>query len=146
MPMVLGIDHGYYAIKTPHICFPTGLSVYDYEPYTIQNVLQMRGIFMSAEQAGKLWWKIRRQMTIIIYWQWPHWHRNSASVRPTIKQRLSLRQACRWFLIGKWYSFLFEEKHKWREQCKIRIIKNRPDLKAERFFWTFSLSTELKSW
>ena len=45
MPMVLGIDHGYYAIKTPHICFPTGLSVYDYEPYTIQNVLQYAGHF-----------------------------------------------------------------------------------------------------
>jgi len=45
MPMVIGIDHGYYAIKTPHICFPTGLSVYDYEPYTIQNVLQYAGHF-----------------------------------------------------------------------------------------------------
>lgn len=43
--MVIGIDHGYYAIKTPHICFPTGLSVYDYEPYTMQNVLQYAGHF-----------------------------------------------------------------------------------------------------
>lgn len=38
--MIIGIDHGYYAMKTPHICFPTGLSRYDYEPYTMQNVLQ----------------------------------------------------------------------------------------------------------
>lgn len=38
--MIIGIDHGYYAIKTPHICFPTGLSQYDYEPYTMQGVLQ----------------------------------------------------------------------------------------------------------
>ena len=22
--MIIGIDHGYYAIKTPHVCFPTG--------------------------------------------------------------------------------------------------------------------------
>lgn len=41
--MIIGIDHGYYAIKTPHICFPTGLSRYDYEPYTMQNVLQYAG-------------------------------------------------------------------------------------------------------
>lgn len=39
---IIGIDHGYYAIKTPHICFPTGLSAYEYEPYTMQNVLQYR--------------------------------------------------------------------------------------------------------
>lgn len=42
-PMIIGIDHGYYAMKTPHICFPTGLSRYDYEPYTMQNVLQYAG-------------------------------------------------------------------------------------------------------
>lgn len=43
--MIIGIDHGYYAIKTPHICFPTGLSRYDYEPYTMQNVLQYAGYY-----------------------------------------------------------------------------------------------------
>ena len=41
--MIIGIDHGYYAIKTPHACFPTGLSRYDYEPYTMQGVLQYAG-------------------------------------------------------------------------------------------------------
>lgn len=45
MPVVIGIDHGYYAIKTPHICFPTGLAKYDYEPYTMQRVLQYAGHF-----------------------------------------------------------------------------------------------------
>lgn len=43
IPIIIGIDHGYYAIKTPHVCFPTGLTCYDYEPYTMQNVLQYRG-------------------------------------------------------------------------------------------------------
>ena len=43
MPMVIGIDHGYYAIKGASVCFPTGTSVYDYEPYTMQNVLQYDG-------------------------------------------------------------------------------------------------------
>ena len=43
--IIIGIDHGYYAIKTPHVCFPTGLTGYDYEPYTMQNVLQYNGKF-----------------------------------------------------------------------------------------------------
>lgn len=43
MPIIIGIDHGYYAMKTSHICFPTGLSAYEYEPYTMQNVLQYQG-------------------------------------------------------------------------------------------------------
>ena len=37
MPMVIGIDHGYYAIKGASVCFPTGTSVYDYEPYTVER-------------------------------------------------------------------------------------------------------------
>jgi plasmid segregation protein ParM len=41
--MIIGIDHGYYAIKGTHICFATGLTRYDYEPYTMQNVLQYAG-------------------------------------------------------------------------------------------------------
>ena len=41
--MIVGIDHGYYAIKTKHVSFPSGIIQYDYEPYTMQNVLQYRG-------------------------------------------------------------------------------------------------------
>lgn len=41
--MVIGIDHGYYAMKGKNIVFPTGIAVYDYEPYTMQNVLQYQG-------------------------------------------------------------------------------------------------------
>ena len=41
--MIIGIDHGYYAIKTKQVCFPTGLMRYTYEPYTMQNVLQYQG-------------------------------------------------------------------------------------------------------
>ena len=33
--MVIGIDHGYYAIKTKQVCFPTGIIRYEYEPYTM---------------------------------------------------------------------------------------------------------------
>ena len=41
--MIIGVDHGYYAVKTAHTVFPTGLAVYDYEPYTMQNVLKYKG-------------------------------------------------------------------------------------------------------
>ena len=41
--MIVGIDHGYYAIKTKHVSFPSGIIQYDYEPYTMQNVLQYQG-------------------------------------------------------------------------------------------------------
>lgn len=41
--MIIGIDHGFYAVKGAHVAFPSGLAVYDYEPYTMQNVLQYEG-------------------------------------------------------------------------------------------------------
>lgn len=43
--IIIGIDHGYYAIKGSHVCFPTGLAAYDYEPYTMQNVLQYQNSY-----------------------------------------------------------------------------------------------------
>ena len=43
--MIIGIDHGYYAMKTKQVCFPTGLMRYTYEPYTMQNVLQYGGAY-----------------------------------------------------------------------------------------------------
>lgn len=38
--MNIGIDHGYYAIKTRHFSFPAGISEYSHEPYTLQNTLE----------------------------------------------------------------------------------------------------------
>ena len=32
--IIIGIDHGYYAIKTRQVSFPSGIIRYDYEPYT----------------------------------------------------------------------------------------------------------------
>ena len=53
--MIIGIDHGYYAIKTKQVCFPTGLMRYTYEPYTMQNVLQWEilCVWNWAADAGK---------------------------------------------------------------------------------------------
>ena len=44
--MILGIDHGYYAIKTRNCSFPAGITPFgDREPYTRQNVLTFGGCF-----------------------------------------------------------------------------------------------------
>ncbi len=41
--VLIGVDHGYAAMKTAHFSFPTGLVQYEYEPYTTQNVLEYDG-------------------------------------------------------------------------------------------------------
>ena len=43
--MNIGIDHGYYAIKTRHFSFPAGIAEYSHEPYTLQNTLEFGGKF-----------------------------------------------------------------------------------------------------
>ena len=52
--MIIGIDHGYYAMKTKQVCFPTGLMRYTYEPYTMQNVLQYGGVYYVWNWAADL--------------------------------------------------------------------------------------------
>ncbi len=47
--MNIGIDHGYYAIKTRHCSFPAGLTAYgSHEPYTRQGLLRPAGVFLFA--------------------------------------------------------------------------------------------------
>ncbi len=41
--MNIGIDHGYYAVKTKHFSFPAGITAYSHEPYTLQNTLEYEG-------------------------------------------------------------------------------------------------------
>ena len=44
--MNIGIDHGYYAIKTRHSSFPAGITAYgSQEPYTRRNLLEFGGNF-----------------------------------------------------------------------------------------------------
>ena len=46
MSIIIGIDHGYYAIKTAHCSFPVGLTSYgEHEPYTRQGLLELAGCF-----------------------------------------------------------------------------------------------------
>jgi len=42
MSIIIGIDHGYYAIKTAHCSFPAGLTSYgEHEPYTRQGLFEV---------------------------------------------------------------------------------------------------------
>ena len=40
---IIGVDHGYAAIKTAHCVFSAGLTAYNHEPYTRQDVLEYEG-------------------------------------------------------------------------------------------------------
>ncbi len=42
---IIGIDHGNAAIKTRSASFPNGITEYDFEPYTKQNMLEYGGKF-----------------------------------------------------------------------------------------------------
>ena len=42
-PIMIGVDHGYAAMKTAHFSFPTGLVEYEHEPYTQKDVLEHGG-------------------------------------------------------------------------------------------------------
>lgn len=46
--IIIGVDHGYAAIKTAHFAFPSGLVAYEHEPYTLSNVLEYGGKFYVA--------------------------------------------------------------------------------------------------
>lgn len=43
--MIIGIDHGYSAMKTKHCSFPSGVIAYEHEPYTNKGVLQYKERF-----------------------------------------------------------------------------------------------------
>jgi len=53
MSIIIGIDHGYYAIKTAHCSFPAGLTSYgEHEPYTRQGFLEFGGCFFCFLPRG----------------------------------------------------------------------------------------------
>ena len=62
--MNIGIDHGYYAIKTRHCSFPAGLTAYgSHEPYTYtrQGLLEFGGCFFVCGSGRQ---PIQRDKTI----------------------------------------------------------------------------------
>ena len=43
--LIIGVDHGYAAMKSVHFSFPSGLVPYEHEPYTQKNVLEYGGTY-----------------------------------------------------------------------------------------------------
>lgn len=41
--MIIGVDHGYGMMKTAHFAFPTGITMYEHEPYSLRNTLKVNG-------------------------------------------------------------------------------------------------------
>ena len=51
--MIIGIDHGYYAMKTKQVCFPTGLMRYTYEPIPCRMFSNTEAFIMCVELGGR---------------------------------------------------------------------------------------------
>lgn len=49
--IIIGVDHGYAAMKTAHISFSTGLVEYEHEPYTQKDVLEYGGKYYVVGSA-----------------------------------------------------------------------------------------------
>ena len=65
--IVIGVDHGYAAMKTVHFSFPTGLVEYEHEPYTQKDVLEYNGRYYAASRFRGI--RPRRRTTICSPWQ-----------------------------------------------------------------------------
>lgn len=78
--MNLGIDHGYYAIKTRHFSFPAGVCAYDSEPYTLQDTLEYGGKFYVCGTGRQ---PLQRDKTA----NENYWLLTLASIAKEIKQR-----------------------------------------------------------
>ena len=59
MSIIIGIDHGYYAIKTAHCSFPAGLTSYgEHEPYGMvarKNPMVRTHTFVLSLHAKPYW-------------------------------------------------------------------------------------------
>ena len=51
--IIIGVDHGYAAMKTAHFSFHTGLVAHEHEPYTLNNVLEYGGKFYRVGEGHK---------------------------------------------------------------------------------------------
>ena len=89
--MIIGIDHGYYAIKTKQVCFPTGIIRYEYEPYTMQNVLQYRGEYYVCGTGRQTLVKDKTANDNYYLLRWQHWHRRFESERGKGQRKLFLQ-------------------------------------------------------
>ena len=81
MSIIIGIDHGYYAIKTAHCSFPAGLTSYgEHEPYSRSNLWERtwntKKIAVEAEWHPLLF-SLMWKLTVVWFsnGQQPDWRR-----------------------------------------------------------------------
>ena len=65
--MIIGVDHGYSAMKTAHICFPSGIVRYEHEPYTNRGVLRIEGKYYVCGTGDSRFCVPKPRMSSIIY-------------------------------------------------------------------------------
>ena len=61
-PIIIGVDHGYAAMKTAHFSFHTGLVAHEHEPYTLNNVLEYGGKYYVVGSGRQPLQKDKTQM------------------------------------------------------------------------------------
>ena len=71
-PIMIGVDHGYAAMKTTHCTFPTGLVEYEHEPYTRKGVLEYGGKFYVVGSGRQPLQKDKTQTEdyYLLTWRW----------------------------------------------------------------------------
>ena len=60
--VIIGVDHGYAAMKTAHFSFHTGLVAHEHEPYTLNNVLEYGGKYYVVGSGRQPLQKDKTQM------------------------------------------------------------------------------------
>ena len=69
--IIIGVDHGYAAMKTAHFSFHTGLVAHEHEPYTLNNVLEYGGKYYvvgSGRPSRSKRTRPKRRITIFLRW------------------------------------------------------------------------------
>lgn len=63
--MIIGVDHGYSAMKTAHVCFPSGIVRYESELYNNRGVLKIEGKYYVCSTGRQTLLRTRRMSSII---------------------------------------------------------------------------------
>lgn len=92
--MIVGVDHGYAAMKTAHFSFPSGLVAYEHEPYTLKDVLEYGGKFYVVGSGRQALQKNKTQTEDYYLLTLAPSQRSSPSVMRSLRQRSIWRPDC----------------------------------------------------
>ena len=92
--MIVGVDHGYAAMKTAHFSFPSGLVAYEHEPYTLKDVLEYGGKFYVVGSGRQALQKNKTQTEDYYLLTLAAIAKDSPSVMRSLQQRSIWRPDC----------------------------------------------------